>query len=105
MTGMDDLATWLRACLDDDERVARAAERFWHGVRVESATMAEEDHVRRWDPARVLAEIDAKRRILDWVDEVSISRAVTWSFDPSRPLRLLALPYADRDGYQQSWRP
>ncbi|WP_373305012.1 DUF6221 family protein [Streptomyces bluensis] len=24
---------------------------------------------------------------------------------PCPTLRLLALPYADRDGYQESWRP
>lgn len=75
-------------------------------------------HIVRHDPARVLREIDAKRRVLALhsyptghgcstmdktgynlnYDEVSPEDACT-------TLRLLALPYEDREGYQESWRP
>ncbi|MET8827527.1 DUF6221 family protein [Streptomyces sp. NPDC004610] len=56
-------------------------------------------HIVRHDPARVLAETDAKRRVLAW--------ALTAPPSPSRDhvLRLLALPYADRPGYREKWRP
>ena len=92
---MDDLVGWLRAQLDDDERVARAAggpnwrivlipdvsgpattlELGGHDDRVILAGFADDDplkpaeaeHIARWDSARVLAEVDAKRRILDLV--------------------------------------
>lgn len=58
-------------------------------------------HVARWDPSRVLAECEAKRRIIT---------ALSWDDDPWRRTRdhllsLLALPYADRPGYQETWRP
>lgn len=71
-------------------------------------------HLAAWDPARVLAECDAKRRIVDLVD-----RQWTNGYD-ERPmpsddvrlpapweevLRLLALPYAARSGYDKRWRP
>ena len=116
---MSDALAWLRAQLDDDERVARAAERYWHGVRIESATASEEDHARRWDPARVLAEIEAKRRILDLHPPREIGRwqvcamcrpvgeypedatSEPW---PCRTIRLLAQPYADRPGFPEEWR-
>ncbi|MEV7288111.1 DUF6221 family protein [Streptomyces sp. NPDC093252] len=56
-------------------------------------------HIVRHDPARVLAETDAKRRVLAW--------ALTAPPSPSTDhvLRLLALPYADQPGYRAQWRP
>jgi hypothetical protein len=60
-------------------------------------------HVVRWQPARVLAECEAKRRIVE----------LDWRGDDSGPaqllqedvLRLLALSYADHPDYRQEWRP
>jgi hypothetical protein len=109
---VSELVEWQRAQLDEDERVARAAERYWHGVRIESATAAEEDHARRHDPARVLAEVDAKRRILDEHPRCPCSAKCTacatcgdGSIWPCQTIRLLALPYADRPEYRNGWRP
>lgn len=89
------------------------------------------EHIASWDPARVLAECDAKRRIIDLHNSLVVKLALS-PFDPEtglpRPqeyevlcdvcgwatddptsacqtVRLLALPYADREGYQESWRP
>ncbi len=73
-------------------------------------------HIVRHDPARVLAECDAKRRIVehlaetaakcppdDWPDEGGMELAPL--ADQSRYLlRLLALPYADHPDYQPEWR-
>lgn len=59
------------------------------------------------DPARVLREIDAKRRIVGDLAKVIGGEYI----DDGEPvlaehvLRLLALPYADRPGYREEWRP
>lgn len=72
-------------------------------------------HIARHDPARVLREVEAKRRIVglagpiveavpedDWgetMHETAMAEAL-------RPvLRLLALPYADHPDYRQEWKP
>jgi hypothetical protein len=93
------------------------------------------DHIARWDPARVLAECTAKRRIVEWhtgrdgcceerlgplvVDPdptVSVS-ANAWGDLVARrsighqqrigcvTLLLLAAPYADHPDFRQEWRP
>lgn len=124
MTDTDELVGWLRAQLDEDERVAREAgyrasawplgDTWWLEGVEHNVVGAEEAycyphnaaHIARWDPARVLAEVDAKRRIIEdaefWM----------WNDDRGGPdpmsasaLRLLALPYADRPGYREQWRP
>lgn len=58
-------------------------------------------HVARWDPAHVLAECEAKRRIIT---------AASWDDEPWRRTRdylleLLALPYADHPDFDEAWRP
>ncbi|MFF7147498.1 DUF6221 family protein [Streptomyces griseoaurantiacus] len=60
-------------------------------------------HIVAHDPARVLREIDAKRRIIGRIN----SHAAVMGRDEIHDdlLRSLALPYADRPGYKESWRP
>lgn len=153
---MSDLIAFLRRCLDDDERVARAAADYGDTWRPGSGKTAiypsderthpgpiiigpygdlEEqhtDHIVRHDPARVLAEVDAKRRILDL--HYPIHRDIGWTEDgderyaelavcghcvpkhshfssrdavptyPCQTVRLLAQSYAGRDGWQEEWR-
>lgn len=89
MTGVDELLTWLRQQLDEDERMARAAADlaktadWWASAegRVHDANApgcrnllggeyawSLDDigaHIARWDPARVLAKVKADRRILE----------------------------------------
>lgn len=107
---MDELVTWLRAQLDDDERVARQVMAEPVGFYIEAETdatniMTVGAYIHRWTPKRVLAEVDAKRRVIEtcafWLYEDD--RGI----DPcaSSTLRLLALPYADRPGYLDEWRP
>lgn len=93
---MDELVTWLRAQLDDDERAARA----W--LPFGNPTDADRDHFARHDPLRVLAEVDAKRRIIDWALAWLEREVAPWNADL---IRMLALPYADRAGYREEWRP
>jgi hypothetical protein len=92
------------------------------GIPIVKHTWAREsDHIIRWDPARVLAkvateraEVDAKRRILDEVgkerDQLERSGYRPTDVSPAlarlhRVARFLALPYADKLGYQEDWRP
>jgi hypothetical protein len=122
---MDELVPWLRAQLDDDERVAREANPELGAVRsflelITPEVEADEAHIVRWDPPRVLAEVEAKRRILDLHAESDFpydpddgpgdyswaAKCMTcYGDDPCPTLRLLALPYAGREGYREEWRP
>ena len=126
MTVVDDLITWLKAQLDDDERVALAADPKRHrAIVTQSMTGQSGAHhntrlVAEWDPARVLAEIHAKRLILDVHAPVDgydpngsvcstcgergnpgdEDAVVRW---PCLTVRLLAQPYAGREGWLESW--
>lgn len=143
---MDDLVTWLRAQMIDDERVAREAlhsdavrpgewvtehhNSEYHDepnrchIAEDSSghywTVASEvfipvaEHMARWDPARALAEIDAKRRILELHGNVDGGEECYTCSDktgymaeavPCSTVRLLAVPYAERAGYRDEWRP
>ncbi|MGY1549607.1 DUF6221 family protein [Streptomyces sp. MN6] len=85
-------------------------------------------HIAAHDPARVLREIDAKRQLLAdllaephvEVDDPFYSCAVVARADVKRyggpcdcgrddrqlrRLHILLLPYADRPGYREEWRP
>jgi hypothetical protein len=91
---MDELITWLRAQLDEDEANLRA------GLAEYAETNREAEFRFR------LAEVDAKRRILDeHAERGGTCTACSWQGAPCHTVRLLALPYADRPGYQEGWRP
>jgi hypothetical protein len=100
------LAEWLLEQIDADERDARLEHdpaRF--GYESGAGTCA--DHVGFMDLscARVLAECDAKRRIMA-LDICLACDVEMQDCDHRREtLRLLALPYADRLGYREEWRP
>lgn len=85
---MDDLTTWLFGCLAEDERVAMAA--------TDRASA-------KWK----LFDIAAKRRII----ELRLAAGATEALHADAwvvlgdVVRLLAAPYANRPGYQESWRP
>lgn len=70
-------------------------------------------HIARHDPARVLAEVDAKRRILDEYGK-ALDRRKRHPDDLASAgalltivhvVKLHALPYAEREGYRDDWRP
>ncbi|MEU7331399.1 DUF6221 family protein [Streptomyces parvus] len=69
-------------------------------------------HIARHDPARVLREVEAKRRILavhrPYVPEpdqacLGCAGGIQFQFCPV--VRLLGLPYADHPEYRDAWRP
>jgi hypothetical protein len=53
------------------------------------------EHIARHDPARVLADVEAKRRIVEWDAEQPVDRGV---------LNILASVYADHPDYREEWR-
>lgn len=73
---------------------------------LDGAAVAE--HIARHDPARVLADVEAKRRIVSRCDLILRGRAegmfnegqVTDAWDN---LRALALPYAGHPDYDRAW--
>lgn len=142
-TSVDDLITWLRAQIDDDEQTARAAadSMLWHGP-VKAGEVWESDrgfvyaegevpglwdeclwkadtpgrytremsehaahHVARHDPARVLREVEAKRQIIGLVTDAGPQFGDGYTEAYRDVLRRLALPYSNRPGYLEAWRP
>jgi hypothetical protein len=146
---VDDLIQFLRARLDEDYRTATddgvLAGDTWHVLeplpgRVTAEVMQiggpvaklehrAAEHMARHDPARVVAEVAAKRQIIElhgheersgWrpddddtpgaygtIEQAcmecgSQDLAVRW---PCPTIRLLALPYVDHPQYQESWKP
>lgn len=118
---MSDLAAFLLSRITEDEAIAGAAnepERQPHPWSTFAITRFDEgdwqaldpaatSHAYQWDPARVLAECEAKRRIVRYVQAVLVT---TW--DDGNPeeivtdvLRLLALPFSGHPDYDESWRP
>lgn len=136
------LVEFLRARLDEDEQMARAAGEegsrwtdHYGSVHAEDTddpgvpvvynegrpTDEQAAHIARHDPARVLAEVEAKRRIIElhtargvpggppflWACNVCDRSPVDWEWTtlwPCPTLRLLALPWAGHDDYREEWR-
>jgi hypothetical protein len=111
----------LARIAEDEEAMGRIAGRQWYACddgHVQEPEIDDRDvllevepeaqlpnHHNSWalvlDPARVLAECAAKRRLIRWVNQ--------WPMRPHPPssvdgvLELLAQPYADHPDYRQEW--
>ncbi len=105
---------FLLARIAEDESVAKGALRkssyewsdnaFTEAVELaqgEGAVKEATEHIARWDPARVLAECEAKRRVVESVERAM--RTGTSGLGPS-VVRTLALPYADHPDYDEAWK-
>lgn len=106
----DELVAWLREQVDADERVAQAAADPECYFDMLSSSRAEEAFMFAFDPARVLAEVAAKRRIIDELERLII--VVGWTEEEHGGndteslrdlLRLLASVYAGRPGWREEW--
>jgi uncharacterized protein DUF6221 len=102
----DDIAAWLTGVWDEDEAQAAATgqpDGYYPDPYDPGSPMHHES---------VLARIGADRQILAlhsgsapwcaWSQDGNDTHLIG---DPCDTARLLALPYADRPGYQESWRP
>ncbi|MDP9949133.1 MULTISPECIES: DUF6221 family protein [Streptomyces] len=128
MSDMDDLAQFLRDRLDEDEQAARAAHApnwstdgrtgLHYGVEdgwmTDALTTADADHIARHDPARVLREVEAKRRLLTDYEENAADLDAQHAPDMDyvgradgleTALQHLATAYADHPDYRDAWRP
>jgi hypothetical protein len=124
------LVEFLTARLAEDENTARAAghgcgyihehNAGWVEVSLPGEHNARPSYelrfIKRYDPARVLREIEAKRRIIelhvDGEDHECEPRLgemdwTTWSQPllPCPTLRLLGLSDADHPDYREEWKP
>ena len=104
------LTEFLLARIDEDEKVAQSAtEGPWeaHTGAYRMASLVRGDvwigdidhdpdvaHIARHDPARVLAECEAKRQLIERVGNPD------WA-----GFRILATPYTDHPDYRQEWKP
>jgi hypothetical protein len=106
---VEDLVRWLGAQLDEDGRIARACpgDGEWEArhIKVYGPDLSAEvrAHMAVHDPARVLREIDAKRRVI--AEAAEYEPGISGYAEMWTVLRLLALPYADRPGYREEWAP
>ena len=147
-----DITGFLLARIAEDEQVARSAAEceeephaHWQAVIEEGAGSAvvedcgcvvarrpwdavvpgdEAEHIARWDPARVLAECEAKRRIMEahpmgpgadgswnYTEVVGCLTCVSCGVDgeaiidagPCPTLRALAAPYAEHPDFRPEW--
>lgn len=117
---MSGLVEFLRARLDEDEALAREAPpgpwlignavdptqpcsvHTFPGVRfvADGLNWLVAEHIARQNPARVLAEVAVKRRMID----------DTWGGPGHQDMwdhhmRLLALPYRTHPDYRSEWAP
>ena len=131
---MSDLVQFLLNRIAEDETAARAAsgdrwDRLREGAPKFRKVVAwgltpigamnaqqDADHIARHDPARVLAECEAKRRIVAQYQGATLARdnnqgtiarllGDTIVETLTELLPLLALPYADHPDYRQEWKP
>jgi hypothetical protein len=144
MTDLAAITGFIERNLDEDEGVATQAAlaagttdgtpdprwTVFHGsvgasggvvaTGIEDIDEAAGAHIARWDPARVLAEVAAKRRRLDLHQAVAVpyddrhgSQGIDWgcrecSRDepgswPCDTILTDAAPYAGRDGWNDAW--
>ena len=142
------LVAFLRARLDDDEQVARAAGGpVWRYAQLrddpdgrpggyaltlgddrpivdigfmddDAMLPAESEHIARHDPARVLADVEAKRKL---IKRYELAVDITENHTSITPflrgqddgytqacmdlIRAAAEVYADHSDYDESWRP
>lgn len=139
MTAVDELIAFVRQQLDEDEGLARAADEKRHRAIVTDALARPEigTHnnarlIARWDPARVLAEVEAKRQRIDWLASLQHETAgedfpvydscrilaqpgdlgdldvgyCSCGLDARREhlLKIDAQPYAGQPGWREEWQ-
>lgn len=109
---MDDLVTWLQQQIDEDENAVRAmigkgpTDAFLTRHRVIQTLIVETDS--STEAARFrLAECDSKRALIRVLAKQSNRDDEAWGYqmEAQEMIKIMALPYADRPGYREDWRP
>jgi hypothetical protein len=113
------LTEFILARLDEDEAAVKAlrvvvdpgtylSSGIERPTELDAATAA---HCDRYYPRRVLAEVAAKRAIMEihyngapehYTERCSLCDTVN---EPCRTVLALAIPYADHADYDEAWRP
>ncbi len=105
MTSAEDLIAWLRAQLDDDEQLARAAAAQIRANPVTTEGQYVARHIARWDTTRVWDEVEAKRQVVNecaYALGRSAPRSTLNDFAWT-VLRSLTPPYVGRPGWREEW--
>lgn len=120
---LNSLGRWVIEGVDREETVAELRIAFPLGVESYSAR-----HIARHDPARVLAECEAKRRIVrihagggESPGDTDTGYGRYYRYDhacetcgefgeygvewPCATIKSLALPYADHEDFREEWKP
>jgi hypothetical protein len=134
---IDEMITFVRLQLDEDEQKALAIDAkewaedsSWFKDMLDPLpsqrrerpgwlpmiTVEDVRHIARHDPARVLREVQAKRKVIELYEYA----VAAWLLDRDKPnpptvhlgekamaeavLQALALPYSGRPGYREEWR-
>ncbi|MFJ3880807.1 DUF6221 family protein [Streptomyces sp. NPDC090077] len=115
-----DVVAFLRTRLQDDWNFAREAminDGHWKaertvvvldtGAEIEDVFLGPADHIARFDPARALAEVEAKRAIVDTYARPPGNDGVPRAFRDGLHIAILLLAsvYADHADYSEEWRP
>lgn len=130
MNQVQTITEFLRSRLAEDERVAQEASSHLRAWEVRGLDVYVVDgppslnpiarhafghvaeHIARWDPARVLAEVEAKRRILDLhgldhecstYDHHGEIDTCSWAIGYCSTLQVLAVPYSGHPDYNPAW--
>jgi hypothetical protein len=110
---VNELAEFLLARIEEENSLAHAAHEDAQRLSpiTDDLQAGPDDHrvlhMFRWSPGRVLAECEARRRIVeDYLAQLNSHRS-GWDARAPRdyPLRALALPYTDHTDYREEWRP
>ncbi len=107
------LTDFLLSRVAEDEDVARAAEASDGDLDgfLNAGSESLGDHYLRHRPGRVLADCDAKRRIVEHLQGIADNAGDPPGTEPenlamvTHVLALLALPYAGHADYREEWRP
>ena len=103
------LTDFLLARIAEDEAVASSAADDFAWQREQDFggfTVKVYDHIVRHDPARVLAECEARRRIVGYLlAAVSEGDSADVRHAYLDAVSALAGVYADHDDYREEWRP
>lgn len=110
---MSDIVAFIRERMDEREAWAKASDGttfnpdyLWSEDVARGFSDDDLRHIAANDPAYVLADVAAKRRILEWIDVTEDRSISTDAWAIGNAIRVaLALPYADHPDFKPAWRP